>query len=99
MAAKLILPLLALLLATMHAQGVQLPQVLPCVAYQNAQCVTCPFNYHITQNQCYLNITNCLQYELSASGVEQCKQCDSASFSNGQGGCSATRNNRTTSLT
>ena len=99
MAAKLTLPVLVVLLVTAYSQGVQLPKVLPCVAYQNAKCVTCPFNYHISQNQCYLNITNCVEYELAATGVEQCKQCDSSSFSDGQGGCSSSRGNRNTGLT
>jgi hypothetical protein len=60
MSAKLILALLLLLVIGASSQGVELPKVLPCVAYSNAQCVTCPFNYHISQNQCQLNITNCL---------------------------------------
>jgi hypothetical protein len=56
----MILALLLLLVVGASSQGVELPKVLPCVAYSNAQCVTCPFNYHISQNQCQLNITNCL---------------------------------------
>ena len=39
-----------------------LPPVLPCVAYEAANCVTCPYNYHINENQCYKNITGCLRY-------------------------------------
>lgn len=70
--------------------GVQLPTVLPCVAYQNAQCVTCPFNYHINQNQCYINITDCLTYQINNLGREECTQCDSAkAVSDGKGGCTS----------
>lgn len=97
MTAKLLLLVLTLTIYS-HAQismnastqvgGVQLPTVLPCVAYQNAQCVTCPFNYHINQNQCYLNITDCLTYQINNLGRQECTQCDpSKAVSDGNGGC------------
>ena len=50
-----------------------LPPVLPCVAYEAADCVLCPYNYHINQNQCFKNVTACLKYAISSSGGEQCQ--------------------------
>ena len=70
-----------------------LPKVLPCVAYQAASCVTCPYNYHINQNQCYLDIKACLTYAINAIGSEVCKECDpKMGVADGQGGCSMMMN-------
>lgn len=40
----------------------------PCISYQQGNCASCPYNYHINQNQCYLNITHCLVYSLNNLG-------------------------------
>lgn len=32
----------------------------PCLAFKAGYCVTCPLNYHMSQNQCLLNVTGCL---------------------------------------
>ena len=54
-------------------------------------CTTCPFNYHMYQNECYLNITGCTQYTNNASGYLLCTACDaSISLFDGQGGCRLT---------
>jgi hypothetical protein len=74
------------------------PNVVPCVAFQNAKCTTCAYNYHINQNQCYRNITACLNYTLNAVGNEECSQCNSGAVLDGSGGCSLL-NNRTNVFT
>lgn len=45
------------------------PNITDCVRYQQGNCVSCPYNYHITQNQCNLNITNCQTYSLNNFGT------------------------------
>jgi hypothetical protein len=42
-----------------------LPDMLSCIAFRAAECVQCPFNYHVNMNQCYKNITGCLRYRLN----------------------------------
>lgn len=57
--------LLILFLAAVNSQ-IFLNQTTPlayqrsCLAFRAGYCVTCPLNYHMTQNQCYLNVTGCL---------------------------------------
>ena len=78
MFAKLLLSLPLLFLLT-HTQPtplsssspsiLDLPSVLPCVEYQNGNCVICPYNYHINQNQCYRNVTGCLVYGMTSRGT------------------------------
>ena len=93
---------LFLLLATVFAQVGQagpeatdqtsirfLPPMLPCVAYEAADCILCPYNYHINQNQCFKNVTGCTRYVINSEGVEQCQECDpSLGRLDGRGGCS-----------
>ena len=73
MAAKLIL--LSVILALVAGQitttttstqsTILLPSVQPCLSFSGGNCIGCPYNYHIDQNQCYINITNCLTYSLN----------------------------------
>lgn len=44
------------------------PYKKPCVAFQSGGCIACPSNYHMYQNECYLNITGCQQYSTNSSG-------------------------------
>lgn len=39
-----------------------------CLGYARGNCISCPYNYHVNQNQCYLNITYCLSYRLNNLG-------------------------------
>lgn len=41
-------------------QTAQLAYQRPCLAFKAGYCVTCPLNYHMSQNQCLINITGCL---------------------------------------
>jgi hypothetical protein len=43
-------------------------KVQPCVGFQLGNCISCPYNYHVNDNQCYLNITNCLNYSFNNMG-------------------------------
>lgn len=62
-----------------------------CLAFQSGNCTTCPSNYHIYQNQCFLNILGCQQYSTNSSGSQICSSCNSTiSVPNGNGGCTLT---------
>lgn len=62
-----------------------------CVAYRGGQCINCPFNYHLADNQCYRNITGCLEYATNTTGLRICTSCDPAVATlDGQGGCALT---------
>lgn len=50
-------------------QAIQMAYQRSCLAFKAGYCVTCPLNYHMSQNQCYLNITGCLQYATNSSGM------------------------------
>ena len=65
---------LILLIIAVYAQTISpqqmdsasyLPSVLPCIAYRSGNCISCPYDYHISHNQCYLNITGCLTYNIN----------------------------------
>jgi hypothetical protein len=63
----------------------------PCISFLYGQCVGCQYNYHLYQNLCYLNITGCLDYTSTLSGILICTNCDSIiSISDGNGGCTLT---------
>jgi len=65
--------------------------ITPCLSFQSGNCVACLYNYHLYQSQCYLNITGCLAYTASTSGILLCTNCDSTiSVSDGNGGCKLT---------
>ena len=65
------------------------PKFQPCLNFLQGNCIGCPYNYHVNDNQCYLNITSCLSYSLNNLGLEICNMCDpSNSVSDGDGGCS-----------
>lgn len=75
------------------------PYTTPCIAFQSGRCLTCPFNYHMYQNQCYLNITGCLSYTQNSSGYLICNNCDpSISYFDGQGSCILTVSLQRTSI-
>ena len=44
------------------------PKLQPCISFRSGNCTSCPYNYHINQNQCYLNITYCQTYTLDNLG-------------------------------
>lgn len=50
-------------------QTTQMAYQQPCLAFKAGYCVTCPLNYHMSQNQCILNVTGCLQYATNSSGM------------------------------
>lgn len=41
-------------------QATQQSYQRPCLAFKAGYCVTCPLNYHMSQNQCIVNVTGCL---------------------------------------
>ena len=91
----LLLPL-ALSQIVNTSQTVPQLQIQPCLRYAQGNCVNCPYKYHVNDNLCYLNITNCLSYSLNNLRTEVCDRCDSsASVSDGKGGCSAIAAQRT----
>ncbi len=88
-----LVPLFLLLIAGVLGQITinQTEYITPCIAFQGGNCIACPYNYHIYQNQCYLNVTACQEYAFNASGYEICNVCDgSVSVADGNGGCTLT---------
>lgn len=82
--------LLLALIALASAQALHDAKRL-CVAYSAGRCISCPFNYHQHQNECYRNITGCLEYTTNITGLRECTSCDPAvSVPDGQGGCRLT---------
>lgn len=72
--------------------------ITPCSAYKAGTCISCPYNYHQYQSQCYLNVTGCLQYTANASGYLLCTACDSSiSFLTTSGSCTLTVTEQRTS--
>lgn len=62
-----------------------------CLAYQSRKCVTCPFNYNILNNECFQNITGCLEYKINQTGLSECTKCNSSiAAQDGMGGCRLT---------
>jgi hypothetical protein len=43
-----------------------------CLEYSSQQCIRCPLNTHVYQNQCYNNTVGCLEY---VSG-DKCSNCN-----------------------
>jgi hypothetical protein len=70
--------LLAILVAVAAQTAANSSYLTPCIAFQAGGCITCPFNYHQYQSQCYLNITGCTNYAANASGYLLCTTCDSS---------------------
>lgn len=54
--------------AAFQAPVLSYPKFQPCISYQSGNCTSCPYNYHINQNQCYLNITYCQTYTIDNLG-------------------------------
>ena len=70
--------IIALIVVVCSQASSNAPYITPCSAFQAGSCITCPYNYHQYQSQCYLNITGCLQYAANASGYLLCTACDSS---------------------
>jgi hypothetical protein len=88
---SLIFILSLLILTTCQLDSSSSPSKKPCIAFQTGQCIACPYNYNMFQNECYLNVTGCTKYSANASGMVLCDTCDSAvSVPDGKGGCTLT---------
>lgn len=68
--------------------GLGAARLQPCIRYYLGNCVSCPYNYHLNQNQCYLNISSCLSYSLDHLNQEVCDRCQSNSVFDSTRACS-----------